>query len=53
LVLAVDPSSGGEPQTSRLSQGRAGQHALVEVERCGGLVPPVRAFDRSAVTEPR
>jgi len=29
---------------SRLSQGCSGQHALVEVERFGGVVPPVRAF---------
>jgi len=30
--------------TSRLSQGCSGQHALVEVERFDGPVPPVRAF---------
>ncbi|MBM4268731.1 MAG: molybdopterin oxidoreductase [Deltaproteobacteria bacterium] len=30
--------------TSRLSQGCSGQHALVEVERFVGEVPPVRAF---------
>ena len=31
--------------TSRLSQGCSGQHALVEVERFDGPVPPVRAFE--------
>jgi biotin/methionine sulfoxide reductase len=30
--------------TSRLSQGCSGQHALVEVERYTGVLPPVRAF---------
>jgi biotin/methionine sulfoxide reductase len=30
--------------TSRLSQGCSGQHALVEVERFAGVVPPIRAF---------
>jgi len=30
--------------TSRLSQGCSGQHALVEMERFDGTVPPVRAF---------
>lgn len=31
--------------TSALSQGCAGQHALVQVERVEGPVPPVRAYD--------
>ncbi|MBI1818287.1 MAG: molybdopterin-dependent oxidoreductase [Deltaproteobacteria bacterium] len=31
--------------TSRLSQGCSGQHALVELERFTGVVPPVRAFE--------
>jgi biotin/methionine sulfoxide reductase len=31
--------------TSALSQGCAGQHALVQVERWTGEVPPIRAFD--------
>jgi biotin/methionine sulfoxide reductase len=31
--------------TSRLAQGCAGQHALVEVERWTGPLPPLRAFD--------
>jgi biotin/methionine sulfoxide reductase len=31
--------------TSRLSQGCSGQHALVELERYQGAVPPVRAFE--------
>ncbi len=30
---------------SRLSQGCSGQHALVEVERFEGALPPVRAFE--------
>ena len=30
--------------TSRLAQGCTGQHALVEVERAGGVLPAVRAF---------
>jgi biotin/methionine sulfoxide reductase len=37
--------------TSRLSQGCSGQHALVEVERWNGPLPPVRAFDPPAVAE--
>lgn len=31
--------------TSRLAQGCAGQHALVELEPVSGPVPPVRAFE--------
>jgi biotin/methionine sulfoxide reductase len=31
--------------TSRLAQGCSGQHALVEVERWTGPVPPIRAYD--------
>lgn len=31
--------------TSRLSQGCAGQHALVQVDRWTGPVPPIRAYD--------
>ena len=31
--------------TSALSQGCSGQHALVEIERWDGAVPPVRAFE--------
>jgi len=31
--------------TSRLSQGCSGQHALVELERFSGVLPPVRAFE--------
>ncbi|MFC4945306.1 molybdopterin-dependent oxidoreductase [Pseudonocardia sp. GCM10023141] len=31
--------------TSRLAQGCTGQHALVQVERFEGEVPPVRAYD--------
>ncbi len=31
--------------TSRLAQGCSGQHALVELERFGGVAPPVRAFE--------
>lgn len=34
--------------TSRLAQGCAGQHALVEVERWTGPLPPIRAFDPPA-----
>jgi biotin/methionine sulfoxide reductase len=37
--------------TSRLSQGCSGQHALVEVERWNGPLPPVRAFEPPAVAE--
>jgi biotin/methionine sulfoxide reductase len=35
--------------TSRLSQGCSGQHALVELERFDGTVPPVRAFEPPSV----
>lgn len=31
--------------TSRLAQGCSGQHALVEVERWVGPLPPIRAYD--------
>lgn len=31
--------------TSRLAQATAGQHALVEVQRFEGALPPIRAFD--------
>ncbi len=31
--------------TSKLAQGCSGQHALVEVERWTGPVPPIRAYD--------
>jgi biotin/methionine sulfoxide reductase len=31
--------------TSRLAQACSGQHALVEVERWAGPVPPIRAYD--------
>lgn len=34
--------------TSRLAQGCTGQHALVEVERWDGEVPPIRAYDPPA-----
>jgi biotin/methionine sulfoxide reductase len=34
--------------TSRLAQGCTGQHALVEVERHAGPVPPVRAYETPA-----
>lgn len=37
--------------TSRLSQGCAGQHALVQVERCEGELPPVRAFEPPTIRE--
>jgi biotin/methionine sulfoxide reductase len=39
--------------TSRLSQGCSGQHALVEVERWNGPLPPVRAFEPPAIAERR
>jgi biotin/methionine sulfoxide reductase len=39
--------------TSRLSQGCSGQHALVEVERWDGPLPPVRAFDPPAIADRR
>jgi biotin/methionine sulfoxide reductase len=31
--------------TSRLAQGCAGQHVLVEVERFDGELPPIRAYE--------
>jgi biotin/methionine sulfoxide reductase len=31
--------------TSKLAQACSGQHALVEVERWSGVVPPIRAYD--------
>lgn len=34
--------------TSRLAQGCSGQHALVEVERWQGVLPPIRAYDPPA-----
>jgi biotin/methionine sulfoxide reductase len=37
--------------TSRLSQGCSGQHALVEVERFEGELPPIRAFEPPAISE--
>ncbi len=37
--------------TSRLSQGCSGQHALVEVERFTGALPPVRAFEPPRIVE--
>jgi biotin/methionine sulfoxide reductase len=38
--------------TSRLAQGCAGQLALVQVERYDGALPPIRAYDPPALTEP-
>jgi len=35
--------------TSRLAQGCSGQHALVEVERWTGPLPPIRAYDPPAL----
>jgi biotin/methionine sulfoxide reductase len=37
--------------TSRLAQGCSGQHALVEVERWQGLLPPIRAYQPPIVVE--
>jgi biotin/methionine sulfoxide reductase len=37
--------------TSRLAQGCSGQHALVEVERWTGALPPVRAFEPPRIAE--
>ncbi len=37
--------------TSRLGQGPSSATALVEVERCAGPVPPVRAFDPPLLAE--
>jgi len=36
--------------TSRLGQGCSGQHALVQVERWTGAVPPIRAYDPPPTT---
>ena len=36
--------------TSKLGQGCTGQHALVEIERWTGPLPPIRAFDPPAMT---
>jgi biotin/methionine sulfoxide reductase len=38
--------------TSKLAQACSGQHALVEVERWTGVIPPIRAYD-PPVTERR
>jgi biotin/methionine sulfoxide reductase len=38
--------------TSSLAQGCAGQLSLVQVERFGGVLPPIRAYDPPPVTEP-
>lgn len=35
--------------TSKLAQGCSGQHALVQVERWAGLLPPIRAYDPPAI----
>jgi biotin/methionine sulfoxide reductase len=37
--------------TSRLAQGCSGQHALVEIERWTGPLPPIRAYDPPATIE--
>jgi biotin/methionine sulfoxide reductase len=37
--------------TSRLAQGCAGQHALVDVERWSGPLPPIRAFEPPEIVE--
>ena len=37
--------------TSRLAQGCAGQHALVQVERWTGPLPPIRAYDPPSTVE--
>lgn len=57
---ASDPSSlcvHGNPNvlttdrgTSKLGQGCAGQHALVEIELWTGALPPIRAFDPPEMT---
>ena len=36
--------------TSKLAQGCTGQHALVQIERWTGTLPPIRAFDPPAST---
>jgi biotin/methionine sulfoxide reductase len=35
--------------TSKLAQGCSGQHALVQVERWMGPLPPIRAYDLPAI----
>jgi biotin/methionine sulfoxide reductase len=35
--------------TSRLAQGCSGQHALVEVERWGGPLPPISILEPPAM----
>jgi biotin/methionine sulfoxide reductase len=37
--------------TSKLAQGCSGQHALVEVERWTGPLPPIRAYDPPAMEQ--
>jgi biotin/methionine sulfoxide reductase len=37
--------------TSRLAQGCSGQHALVEIERWQGPLPPIRAYQPPIVVE--
>lgn len=37
--------------TSKLAQGCSGQHALVEVERWTGPLPPIRAYDPPALEQ--
>jgi biotin/methionine sulfoxide reductase len=39
--------------TSKLAQGCSGQHALIEVERWDGELPPIRAYDPPAVNSQR
>jgi biotin/methionine sulfoxide reductase len=38
--------------TSKLAQGCSGQHALVEVERWTGPLPPIRAYDPPPTESP-
>ena len=38
--------------TSSLAQGCSGQLTAVQVERYGGVLPPMRAFDRPQHGEP-
>jgi biotin/methionine sulfoxide reductase len=37
--------------TSKLAQGCSGQHALVEVERWTGPLPPIRAYEPPPIEE--
>jgi len=37
--------------TSKLAQGCSGQHALVEIERWMGPLPPIRAYDPPATEQ--